>query len=67
MDNKPHTFGDNASNQGADVGGTAVLKKTADFARMVAGPQCVYVEKSGDQDYKLEYDITVLKQKLPED
>jgi hypothetical protein len=67
MDNKPHMFGDNAANQGADIGGTAVLKKTADFARMVAGPQCVYVEKSGDQDYILEYDITVSMQKLPED
>ncbi len=67
MDSKPHPFGQNASKVGAGVGSTAVLKKTADFARMVAGPQCVYVEKPGDQDYKLEYDISVAKQNLPTD
>jgi hypothetical protein len=67
MDNKPHSFGQNASKAGAGVGSTAVLKKTADFARMVAGPQCVYVEKPGDQDYKLEYNVSVAKQQLPAD
>jgi hypothetical protein len=33
---------------GAGVDAAAVLKKTADFARM-AGPQCVHVEKAGGQ------------------
>jgi hypothetical protein len=65
MDDKAHSFGQNARKVGVVDGSTKELRLTADFARSVSGPQCVYVEKPSENDYTLVYAISLDKQKLP--